>query len=112
MTEREPQLAQERHAGKRLKGADKNGRILPRPSLHKRGNKMARKRTPCEWCGSEQIFRLNEGCRNADATVEIYPDNGFIGFTVQGMNDENELVAEESMDLPLNFCPNCGRKLR
>ena len=72
---------------------------------------MARKRTPCEWCEGEHIIRLNESCRNVDAVVEMYPDNGFIGIGVQVINDEGEVTAEQDMEIPLNYCPNCGRKL-
>ena len=72
---------------------------------------MARKRTPCEWCEAERFFRLAENARNVQAGLEIYPDNGFLAFYVQSINDEGELKAEESMDIPMNFCPNCGRKL-
>ena len=72
---------------------------------------MARKRTPCEWCDGERFFQLAESARNVQGGVEIYPDNGFMSFYVQGMDDDGALKAEDSMDIPLNFCPNCGRKL-
>lgn len=73
---------------------------------------MARKRTPCEWCNTEHIIRLAEGARNVDAVMEIYPDNGFIGISVQAINDEGEVKAAQDVDIPLNYCPNCGRKLQ
>ena len=72
---------------------------------------MGRKRTPCEWCDGDQIIRIAEEARNVSAGLEIYPDNCFMAFYVQGMNDDGELKAEESIDVPLNFCPSCGRKL-
>ena len=90
---------------------------------------MARKKKPCEWCESEQFFHLgDDSTKNVRADVEIYPDNGVIAFCVQGLSDDGELngviafcvqglsddgelTAEESLDIPLNFCPACGRKL-
>ena len=53
----------------------------------------------------------NDNTRNVRADVEIYPDNGVIAFCVQGLSDDGELTAEESVDVPMNFCPACGRKL-
>ncbi len=72
---------------------------------------MARKRNPCEWCDSEHIIRVLENCNQVDATVEIYPDNGIIGICMQYMDEDGALAAEDGIDIPLNFCPNCGRKL-
>ncbi len=73
---------------------------------------MTRRRKPCEWCESEQFFHLgDDNAKNVRADVEIYPDNGVIAFCVQGLSDDGELTAEESLDIPLNFCPACGRKL-
>jgi predicted RNA-binding Zn-ribbon protein involved in translation (DUF1610 family) len=73
---------------------------------------VARKK-PCEWCGEEQIIKLSEpnGKINVDATLEIYPDNGFMGIGIIQLNDEGEMVLEENYDIPMNYCPNCGRKL-
>ena len=46
-----------------------------------------------------------------DADLEIYPDNGFIGIGIVQLNDEGEIILEENYDIPMNYCPNCGRKL-
>ena len=48
--------------------------------------------------------QLEKTIGNAEVTAPI---DGL----VQSINDEGELKAEESMDIPMNFCPNCGRKL-
>ena len=72
---------------------------------------MARKRTPCEWCNTEQFIRIAEGAQNVDAVLEIYPDNGLIGISVQAINDEGEVTAAQDINIPLHYCPNCGRKL-
>lgn len=73
---------------------------------------MARKRKPCEWCEGEQFIRLGtDETRNVRADLEIYPDNCIMAFYVQGLSDDGELTAEESVDIPMNYCPACGRKL-
>ena len=71
---------------------------------------MAKKK-PCEWCGSEQIITVAEGNGNVQASVEVYPDNYFIGVVVIGINDDGEMTGEHCIDIPMNYCPNCGRKL-
>lgn len=73
---------------------------------------MARKKKPCEWCESEQIILVTEEyAKNADATLEIYPYNCFMGLNVQGRSDDGELTTEATLDIPMNYCPACGRKL-
>ena len=72
---------------------------------------MARKRTPCEWCEAEQFIRVTDEAKNVDATLEIYPDECFMGLNVQGMNDDGGMTSEDTLDIPMNYCPNCGRKL-
>ena len=72
---------------------------------------MARKKKPCEWCESENFVHIAEGDKNVEAVIEIYPDQCFIGISVVGINDEGETTSEKDVDIPMNFCPNCGRKL-
>ncbi len=71
---------------------------------------MARKK-PCEWCEVEQIITVAEGHGNVQASVEVYPDNCFIGVVVIGINDDGEMTGKHCIDIPMNYCPNCGRKL-
>lgn len=70
---------------------------------------MARKRKPCEFCESEWFN--SEDRRNVFYAVEAYPDNGIIGITIQGKDDNGETTSDDSLDLPFIFCPNCGREL-
>lgn len=73
---------------------------------------MARKpKPPCEWCESEQFIHTEEDARNVHGQVEIYPENGFISVWFSGYDDDGGMTSEESIDLPMNFCPNCGRRL-
>lgn len=70
-----------------------------------------RKQKPCEWCEEEQIIRTDCDARNVYGTVEIYPDQALLGICFQGMSDDGALTHEQSFDIPMNYCPNCGRKL-
>lgn len=72
---------------------------------------MARKKTPCEWCEADNIIHIAEGNKNVEASLEIYPQNCFMGIIAIGINDEGEMTSENNVDIPMNFCPNCGRKL-
>lgn len=67
------------------------------------------KKKPCEFCEQETVD-TQEGSTGHQLTMEIYPENGFISvfsFADDGSGESNEL----HYDLPLNYCPNCGRKL-
>lgn len=71
---------------------------------------MGRARKPCEWCEddnySEYVTDRNGFCLWA----ELYPFNNVIEVIAQA-NDENGYMIERRVDIPMNYCPNCGRKL-
>lgn len=71
---------------------------------------MGRARKPCEWCEddncSEYVTDRNGFCLWA----ELYPFNNVISVIAQA-SDENGYMIERSIDIPMNYCPNCGRKL-
>lgn len=66
---------------------------------------------PCEWCNEEQFFRTEEDAKNVSGVLEIYPENGHMSVWFQGISDDGGLTHEESFTVPMNYCPNCGRKL-
>lgn len=70
---------------------------------------MARKKKPCEFCEGDWDTNQDE-VNGHQLCVEVYPENNFIGitsFALDEVGDTTELTA----DIPLNYCPNCGRKL-
>lgn len=71
---------------------------------------MGRKRIPCEWCednfSTDSIEHRNGYCLWA----EVYPFAQMITVFAQA-NDENGETTEDFVTIPMNFCPNCGRKL-
>ena len=70
-----------------------------------------RKKKSCEWCESDLFFKTEYDAKNVSGQMEIYPNNCLIAVIFQGMSDDGELTHEESFDIPMNYCPNCGRKL-
>ena len=73
---------------------------------------MARKRKPCEFCSDSFVTTdYIEGKNGFCLWIEIYPFNQFIAAIAQA-NDEDGAMIEGHIDLPMNFCPNCGRDLR
>lgn len=70
---------------------------------------MAKAKKPCEFCGEEWFQNIE--LPNARCYLEVYPDNIHIAVIVQSDSDDHEMNGEESIDIPLNYCPNCGRKL-
>lgn len=65
---------------------------------------------PCEFCNgeyeSEYISHRNGYC----IWIEVYPFNNFMSFMAQA-NDEFGEMIEDCIDVQMNYCPKCGRKL-
>ena len=71
---------------------------------------MARAKKPCEFCETD-TYTSEEGTGRHQLYVEIYPDNNFIGITSFATNENTEETEEIYMQIEMNFCPCCGRKL-
>lgn len=77
---------------------------------------MARARKPCEYCEEEYYLEpsldgveMNRTWHNI--TAELYPFNGHITFISQAENPNDGETDELWVTIPMNYCPNCGRKL-
>ncbi len=52
-----------------------------------------------------QVLNCSAYCHSGNRTASgVWPQ-------VKDRNDDGELRTEESIDIPMNYCPNCGRKL-
>ena len=71
---------------------------------------MARARKPCEFCEAES-FNSEDGSGKHQLYLEIYPENNFIGITSFATNENTEETEEICMNIEMNYCPVCGRKL-
>lgn len=72
---------------------------------------MGRRRKPCEYCGEELYASPYRTGRNGFCLwVECYPFNNVIAVLAQANDEEGEMM-EGSIEIPMNYCPNCGRKL-
>lgn len=69
---------------------------------------MARKKS-CEFCEDEQWWQ-EDGVNGHQLNVEVYPYNARIGITSFAYNEVGEST-ELMMELEMNYCPVCGRKL-
>ena len=71
---------------------------------------MARSKKHCDFCSgdyeSEYIMMRNGYCLWA----EVYPFNNVISVLAQA-NDEDGYMMENHIDIQMNYCPVCGRKL-
>lgn len=71
---------------------------------------MARKKNSCEWCeddwSTDYIEHRNGYCLWAD----VHPFNNTIFVTAQANDDLGELI-EDYVQIPMYYCPSCGRKL-
>lgn len=74
------------------------------------GLTMGRKRTPCDFCSGEYWPDGIDRRNGFYLWMEVYPFNNLIAVIAQA-NDENGEMIEEAIQIPMNFCPNCGRDL-
>lgn len=71
---------------------------------------MGRKRTPCEFCEADTSSEYVEHRNGYCLWMEVYPFNGIIAAIAQA-NDETGEMIEDSIEIAMNYCPVCGRKL-
>ena len=74
---------------------------------------MGRKRTPCEYCGDELCGVDTEYVEHQNGYclwAEFYPFSNYIAVIAQARDENGEMI-EDHIKLPMNYCPNCGRKL-
>lgn len=71
---------------------------------------MARRKKPCEFCEEEWATDYKTHRNGYCLWVEIYPFNNIMTAWAQS-DDENGYLIEDSIDISLNYCPECGRKL-
>ena len=60
----------------------------------------------CEYCEDELIVLSADNTN--DLSVEIYP--GKMIYCGGWFKDESGEMIEGAIQIPLNYCPNCGRK--
>lgn len=69
-----------------------------------------RKRKPCEFCDGEYEGETRENRNGYYIWLEVYPFNNIMAFMAQA-NDENGELIEDYIQVQMNYCPICGRKL-
>ena len=71
---------------------------------------MGRSRKGCEYCQDTWATDYNDHKNGYCLWVEFYPYNNLIAAIAQA-NDECGEMIEDSIEIPFNYCPNCGLKL-
>lgn len=71
---------------------------------------MARRTKPCEFCEEDNTTDYIEHQNGYCLWAEIYPFNNVILVFAQA-NDENGEMMEDKVEIQMNYCPVCGRKL-
>lgn len=69
---------------------------------------MARGKKGCEYC--EEDFTYINSDMGEDLQLELYPGK-IIGATAFFRNQITEEQEEARVLIPMNYCPNCGRRL-
>ena len=68
-----------------------------------------RRQKPCEYCDGEKFFQ-KDGSNGHALNVELYPENCLLAVVSFANGDTGEMI-ELKMDIPMYYCPCCGRKL-
>lgn len=71
---------------------------------------MGRKLKPCEFCEEDNASDYVEGRNGFCIWYEVYPFNNVIALMAQA-NTEDGFMMENSIDIQMNYCPVCGRRL-
>ncbi len=71
---------------------------------------MSRARKPCDFCNGEYESKYKEHRNGYCIWVEVYPTNSLLTFMAQANDDLGEMI-EDGIDIQMNYCPVCGRKL-
>ena len=72
---------------------------------------MKRKKAePCEYCDGDMI-QMHGEADDDRLVLELYPGN-MVAASAILYNPSDEETFEDSVSIPMNFCPVCGRDLR
>lgn len=71
---------------------------------------MARRKKSCEFCEDQTSSNYVEHRNGYCIWYEFYPFNNLLAFIAQA-NDEGGEMIEDAIELEINYCPICGRKL-
>lgn len=66
---------------------------------------------PCEFCEDETASEYIEHRNGYCLWLEVYPFNNFMSVICQANDEVGELI-EDHIDIEMNYCPRCGRKLK
>ena len=67
-------------------------------------------RKPCDFCSGEYESEYTEHRNGYCIWLEVDIANNSLTFMAQA-NDENEEMIEDFVEVSMNYCPICGRKL-
>ena len=72
---------------------------------------MSRRKKPCEYCEDTWSTEYKDHRNGYCLWLEIYPYNNLIAAIAQANDEDGEMI-EDAVEIPMHFCPNCGRDLR
>lgn len=67
-------------------------------------------RKPCELCGGEFEPEYKEHRNGYCIWLDVQPESNTLTFMAQANDDLGEMI-EDFIEVQMNYCPNCGRKL-
>ena len=69
---------------------------------------MAKK--PCEFCQDDWSSDYKDHRNGYCLWYDVHPFDNHIMVTAQANDEDGDLI-EDGIDIPMNYCPVCGRKL-
>ena len=69
-----------------------------------------RKTKPCGFCEEDHTTDYKEHRNGYCLWAEVYPLNNLISVIAQANDEEGEMI-EDAIEIQMNYCPECGRKL-
>lgn len=71
---------------------------------------MSRAKKPCDYCEDDWQEEYKDHRNGYCLWAEYYPFNNQISVIAQANDEDGEMI-EDAITIPMNYCPNCGRKL-
>lgn len=69
-----------------------------------------RRKKACDFCEDDNFSDYVEHRNGYCIWYEFYPFNGLLSFNAQANDEDGELI-EDYINIQVNFCPVCGRRL-
>ena len=72
---------------------------------------MEHNQIPCDFCAKAHFSESDRNAKNIRCIAGVYPNIRQISVVAFGFDDSGDVTHGETFQIPMNYCPNCGRRL-